>query len=121
MLLSTLFSTTALLVAGAAAHGAVTSYVIGGTTYPGFACLSSLLKLEANMKVRYEGYSPASSPPTIERQWPSYDPILSITDSGMRCNGGTSAALNASLAAGTTVTAKWTQWSFASSRRKNLD
>ncbi len=35
MLASTLFSAVALLVAEAAAHGAVTSYVIGGTTYPG--------------------------------------------------------------------------------------
>ena len=32
-----------------AAHGAVTSYVIDGTAYPGFT-----------------GFSPSSSPPTIE-------------------------------------------------------
>lgn len=35
------------------AHGAVTSYQIGGVTYPG-----------------YEGFSPASSPKTIQWQWP---------------------------------------------------
>jgi hypothetical protein len=35
MLFSTLFSVGALLVAEASAHGAVTSYVIGSTTYPG--------------------------------------------------------------------------------------
>jgi hypothetical protein len=37
MLFSTLFSAAALLIAEASAHGAVTSYVIGGTTYPGYA------------------------------------------------------------------------------------
>jgi hypothetical protein len=35
MLFSTIFSAVALLIAKASAHGAVTSYVIGGTTYPG--------------------------------------------------------------------------------------
>jgi len=93
MLLSTFIYAIGLLVSSVSGHGAVTSYLIGGTTYPG-----------------YEGYSPASSPPTIERQWPSYNPILSITDSLMRCNGGTSAALSATLAAGQTVTAIWAQW-----------
>ena len=34
MLLSTLFPALAF-VSGVAAHGAVTSYIIGGTTYPG--------------------------------------------------------------------------------------
>jgi hypothetical protein len=58
----------------------------------------------------YQGYSPAQSPPTIEWQWPSYNPILSISDPNIRCNGGTSAALNATLAAGQTVTAVWAQW-----------
>lgn len=37
MLFSTAFSVAALLVAEASAHGAVTSYIIGGTTYPGYA------------------------------------------------------------------------------------
>jgi len=35
MLFSTLFSAVTLLTVKASAHGAVTSYVIGGTTYPG--------------------------------------------------------------------------------------
>lgn len=58
----------------------------------------------------YTGYSPATSPPTIERQWTSYDPVLSVTDEKMTCNGGTSAALNATIAAGTNITAFWPQW-----------
>jgi len=93
MLFSTLFSVGALLVAEAAAHGAVTSYVIGGTTYPG-----------------YQGFSPASSPDSIERQWPDYNPTMTVNDPKVRCNGGTSAKLSATIAAGSTVTAKWAQW-----------
>jgi len=81
------------LLSSVSAHGAVTSYVIGGVTYPG-----------------YQGYSPAQSPATIERQWPSYNPILSISDPNIRCNGGTSAALSANVPAGQTVTAIWAQW-----------
>lgn len=74
-------------------HGAVTSYVIGGTTYPG-----------------YNGYAPSSTPSTIERQWPSYNPILSVSDPLMTCNGGTSASLSAPISAGENITAKWAQW-----------
>lgn len=35
MLLTTIFGSVALLAGGAAAHGAVTSYVIAGKNYPG--------------------------------------------------------------------------------------
>jgi hypothetical protein len=49
------FTAAALLTAQAAAHGAVTSYVIDGKTYPG-----------------YEGFAPATSPKTIQWQWPDY-------------------------------------------------
>jgi len=93
MLASTIVSVASLLIAQASAHGAVTSYVIGGVTYPG-----------------YEGYSPASGPPTIQRQWPSYNPIMSVTDPAMTCNGGTSAPLVANISAGDQITAKWAQW-----------
>jgi len=93
MFASSVLSIVTLLAAQVSAHGAVTSYVIGGTTYPG-----------------YEGFSPAQSPPTIQRQWPNYNPILSVSDPAMTCNGGTSAALSASVAAGDSVTAKWSQW-----------
>jgi len=36
MLFSSVFGAVALLAAEAAAHGAVTSYVIGGKEYPGY-------------------------------------------------------------------------------------
>ncbi|KAL2016975.1 hypothetical protein VTK56DRAFT_2809 [Thermocarpiscus australiensis] len=78
------------LVAG---HGAVTSYLIGGVTYPG-----------------YDGYSPATSPKTIQFQWPDYNPTMSVSDIKMRCNGGTSADLSAPVTAGENVTAFWKQW-----------
>ncbi|SPO07319.1 related to cel1 protein precursor [Cephalotrichum gorgonifer] len=84
------------LLSLASAHGAVTSYTISGTKYPG-----------------YQGFSPASSPPTIQRQWPNYDPIMTVTDPKMTCNGGTSAALSAPVSAGANVTAHWAQWTHA--------
>lgn len=77
----------------AAAHGAVTSYVIGGVTYPG-----------------YEGFSPQYSPKTIQFQWPDYNPTMTVGDRKMRCNGGTSADLSAPVKAGENVTAVWKQW-----------
>ncbi|KAI0130494.1 glycoside hydrolase [Xylariales sp. AK1849] len=86
--------TLALLAAPlVAAHGAVTSYIIGGTTYPG-----------------YEGFSPVAGAQIIQRQWPDYNPILTVTDAKMTCNGGTSAPISASVAAGTNITAVWKQW-----------
>jgi hypothetical protein len=59
---------------------------------------------------RYQGFSPASSPPSIQRQWPSFDPIMSVTDAKMRCNGGTSAALSAEVKPGDRISAIWSQW-----------
>jgi len=87
-----LFS-VALFAAGAAAHGAVTSYVIAGKAYPG-----------------YQAYSPANSKNVIQRPYPSYDPITSAADPKLRCNGGTSATQNATAAPGDKVTAIWSQW-----------
>ncbi|OAA60519.1 glycoside hydrolase family 61 protein [Niveomyces insectorum RCEF 264] len=77
----------------AAGHGAVTSYVISGKTYNG-----------------YDGFAPATSGPTIQRQWPDYNPILSSTSPKMTCNGGTSAQLSAPINAGENITAVWKQW-----------
>lgn len=44
MLFTSVFTATALLAAQAAAHGAVTSYVIDGVTYPGYE--TAILPLE---------------------------------------------------------------------------
>ncbi|KAK3330686.1 glycoside hydrolase [Apodospora peruviana] len=78
------------LVAG---HGAVTSYTIGGTEYPG-----------------YDGFAPASSPKSIQFPWPDYNPTMTVSDPKMRCNGGSSAPLSATIVAGQNVTAVWKQW-----------
>ncbi|EAQ92956.1 hypothetical protein CHGG_01191 [Chaetomium globosum CBS 148.51] len=83
----------ALLAGGAAAHGAVTSYVIAGQNYPG-----------------YQGFSPSNSPNVIQRQWSDYNPVTSCSDAKLRCNGGTSATLSATAAPGDTITAIWQQW-----------
>ncbi|KAL8346091.1 hypothetical protein RB598_000137 [Gaeumannomyces tritici] len=80
----------------AACHGAVTSYEIGGVKYPG-----------------YEGFSPNSSPKTIQFQWPNYDPVMNPADAKMRCNGGTRADLVAPVKAGSNITAFWKQWTHA--------
>lgn len=86
----------ALLATRVAGHGAVTSYVINGVSYPG-----------------YTGFSPASSPNTIEWQWPDYNPTLDPSLTQVRCNGGTSAELVAPVPAGGKVTAQWAQWTHA--------
>ncbi|KAF2251498.1 lytic polysaccharide monooxygenase [Trematosphaeria pertusa] len=96
MLFSTAVTAIGLLAAQAAAHGAVTSYVIDGTTYPG-----------------YEGFAPATSPKTIQWQWPDYNPTMTVTDKKVMCNGGTSADLTAKVAAGGKVRANWKQWTHA--------
>ncbi|ORY67496.1 family 61 putative glycoside hydrolase [Pseudomassariella vexata] len=75
------------------AHGAVTSYIIGGKEYLG-----------------YEGFSPVPNAQIIQRQWPDYNPIMTVSDAKMTCNGGTSAPISATIAAGENITAVWKQW-----------
>jgi hypothetical protein len=41
---------------------------------------------------------------------PDYNPTMTVTDAKMRCNGGHSADLTASIAAGSNITAVWKQW-----------
>ncbi|KAI0172910.1 glycoside hydrolase family 61 protein [Hypoxylon sp. FL1284] len=93
-----MLSSLALFLAPAmvAAHGAVTSYEIGGKTYEG-----------------YQGFSPVSGAQIIQRQWPDYNPIMTVTDARMTCNGGTSAPIAAEVEAGSEVTAFWKQWTHA--------
>lgn len=59
---------------------------------------------------RYQGFSPANSKNVIQRQWSTYDPVTSATDPKLRCNGGTSATENATVAAGGKIAAVWGQW-----------
>jgi len=46
----------------------------------------------------------------IQWQWPDYNPTTSCSAAKIRCNGGTSATLNASAAPGDSVSATWGQW-----------
>lgn len=93
MRLSTITPALAALLPLAASHGAVTSYTIGSTEYPG-----------------YNGFAPKAGAETIQRQWNDYSPVLDVTDAKMRCNGGTSAQLSAPVQAGENVTAVYKQW-----------
>ena len=88
-----LIASTLALAPLAAAHGAVTSYVIAGTTYGG-----------------YDGFAPSTTPKTVQYPWPSYDPTMTVTDPKVKCNGGRSAQLSATVAAGQNMTAVWKQW-----------
>jgi hypothetical protein len=80
-----------------------------GRTIPG-KIYSLLLISQTFIPLSYEGFSPASGPPSIQRQWRNYDPVTNVNDPKMRCNGGSSAPLNAQVPAGGSVTAKWKQW-----------
>jgi len=95
-----IFATSvSFLVSQAAAHGGVTSYVIGGTTYTGWS-----------------PYNSATGQSSIERPYSSYNPILSVSDSTLSCNDNGQASggqLSATVAAGTSITAKWAQWTHA--------
>jgi hypothetical protein len=107
-------SPVALFVAGAAAHGAVTSYKIAGKEYPGYASDTYITQLQDRntntLRHRYQGFSPSNSKDVIQWQWPDYNPTTSCSASKIRCNGGTSATLNASAAPGDSVSAIWSQW-----------
>ncbi|KAK1758283.1 glycosyl hydrolase family 61-domain-containing protein [Echria macrotheca] len=100
MMLSTSILLSFLLASGlVAGHGAVTSYIIGGKTYPG-----------------YDGLNTTTNPaPTIQFPWANYYPTLSIDDIKIRCNTGSPSApppelLSAPVRAGDNITAVWKQW-----------
>ena len=88
----------ALSATHVAAHGGVTSYVIGGTEYQGF-----------------QPYNSPSGQNSLQRQWSTYDPILQASSSYMACNTpGTGPAQQApKIAAGDKIVAKWKQWTHA--------
>ena len=104
-----------LFASGAAAHGAVTSYVIAGKKYPGL--VSNLPTIPRHPTApgltkdcRYDAYNTAGSQRVIQRQWPGYSPITSCTDAALRCNGGRSASENATVVPGDKVAGVWKQW-----------
>ncbi|TFK71510.1 cellulose-growth-specific protein [Pluteus cervinus] len=89
----------AALVTRALAHGGVVSYTIDGTTYAG-----------------WQPYNSPTGQSTIERPYSSYDPILSVSAATFSCNNnGASGAgqKSATVRAGASITAKWSQWTHA--------
>ena len=60
-----------------------------------------------------QGFSPQPGAQIIQRQWPDYNPIMTVTDPKMTCNGGTDAPLSAEINAGENITAVWKQWTHA--------
>lgn len=99
MLLVSIVAVSSFLTSRVAAHGGVTSYVIGGTSYTG-----------------WQPYNPVAGQTSIERPYSSYNPILSVTDSTFSCNDNgqaSGAQLSATVAAGSSITAKWAQWTHA--------
>jgi len=86
-------------VSQAAAHGGVISYIIGGTTYPG-----------------WQPYNSPTGQSTIGRPYSSYDPILTVSASTFACNDNGQAGAgqkSATVTAGSSITAKWSQWTHA--------
>jgi hypothetical protein len=66
--------------------------------------------LVADKSYRYQGFSPSNSPNVIQWQWSDYNPVTSVTDAKVRCNGGKSATQSATAAPGDTISATWQQW-----------
>jgi len=115
-----LFSSFISVVAAAisvAAHGGVTSIIIGGTTYTGWSVPSNqpFSTILMHLAIR-SPYNDPTNQTSIERPYSSYDPILSATGATMSCNNnGTASAkqLSATVVAGTSITGVWSQWTHA--------
>ncbi|RPA75656.1 cellulose-growth-specific protein [Ascobolus immersus RN42] len=92
---ATILAVASIFVSKALAHGGVTAYVIGGKEYPGF-----------------QPYNSPNGQSTIQWRWDTYDPLYQASDSASKCNkpGTGPAAQVAEIAAGSTITAKWKQW-----------
>jgi len=99
MIFTALAALAALAVSQVSAHGGVTSYKFGSTTYAG-----------------WQPYNTPTGQTSIERPYSSYNPITSVTDPTFSCNNNGAAGamqLSATVPAGTVVTAYWTQWTHA--------
>ncbi|KAL4250064.1 Endo-beta-1,4-glucanase D [Abortiporus biennis] len=86
-------------VASVIAHGGVTSWSVGSTTYQG-----------------WQPYLSAAGQDTAGRPYSSYNPILDAVDPTIHCNNdGSNGPIPESItiAAGSDITAHWTQWTHA--------
>ncbi|TFK36720.1 cellulose-growth-specific protein [Crucibulum laeve] len=97
MFIASLAVLSSFLVSQAVAHGGVTTYVIGGerTTYPG-----------------WQPYNTPTGQKSIGRPYSvslTYFSKISCNNNGQASAG----QLSATVAAGTAITAKWSQWTHA--------
>jgi len=97
----TLATAAAILsyASSAAAHGGVTSWSVGSTTYQG-----------------WQPFLAPTGQSTVGRPYSSYDPILNPTAATIHCNNDGStgpAPKSISIAAGQELTAYWPQWTHA--------
>ncbi|KAF8602543.1 hypothetical protein BDV93DRAFT_494528 [Ceratobasidium sp. AG-I] len=92
-------STLLSSVAYVSAHGGVTSFVIGGTTYQG-----------------WQPFLSATGQVTAGRPYTSYNPILDPVDATLHCNnngGNGPSPQTLTIAAGQTITSVYPQWTHA--------
>ncbi|KAL6154764.1 hypothetical protein ACJQWK_01139 [Exserohilum turcicum] len=94
---SAVFSAAASLFATVSAHGAVDKYIVGDTSYAGWL-----------------PYNSAAGQKSIQRQYPSFDPlyIKDLSTVNIRCNnaGVLGTGLTGTIAAGATLKTHWAQW-----------
>ncbi|PSN69212.1 hypothetical protein BS50DRAFT_549890 [Corynespora cassiicola Philippines] len=97
MKVSTIFAVGSSLLGVVEAHGGVGTYTIGTTVWQG-----------------WQPYNSVSGQKSIQRQYGSFNPLLiaDLTTVNIRCNnaGALGTGLTASIAAGATLKAHWTQW-----------
>jgi hypothetical protein len=72
----TTVATAAALLVAASAHGGVGTYTIGTTAYQGYISLHITTMWTTLISLRWSPYNPAGTPKTIQRQYPSFDPLL---------------------------------------------
>ncbi|KAF2002228.1 carbohydrate-binding module family 1 protein [Amniculicola lignicola CBS 123094] len=97
MKLYTALAAASSLLATVSAHGGVGTYTIGSTVYQGWS-----------------PYNSASGQKSIQRQYSTFDPLLTadLSKAVIRCNnpGVTGTGLSATVAAGATIKTHWVQW-----------
>ncbi|KAH7121267.1 glycosyl hydrolase family 61-domain-containing protein [Dendryphion nanum] len=97
MKFSTVCTVAASLLVTVSAHGGIGKYTIGSTVYPG-----------------WQPYQGAAGQKTVQRKYPSFDPLLipDLSTANIRCNnpGTLGTGLSATVAAGEKIKATWIQW-----------
>ena len=110
-----------------AAHGGVTSWTVGSTTYPGWQPYLSRTFLSSipTYSTPHSCHLPSAvGQDTVGRPYSSYDPILNAVSPTMHCNNdGNNGPIPESitLAAGSDLTAHWYASHFSRLRDNRVD